>query len=132
MSDLGVREIFLDQERYIGGSKGKSRSCSEKNFGLFRRLGIAPPTTVNKSAGLLSLNFCLFIRYKGSVPTPRSAMPGVSPTLAAPTLCPVYHGIIMFCVLHNPKGHPNHPLHHMALVTCRAYLARFGIEPSVP
>ena len=41
---------------------------------------------------------------------PRPAMPGISPTLAAPTLCPVYHGITMFYVLHNPKGHPKSPL----------------------
>lgn len=106
--------------------------CNEKNFGLFRRLGIAPSTTVNKSTGLFSLNFCLFIRCEGSVPTPRAAMPWVSPTLAAPTLCPVYHGIVIFYFLHNPKGHPDHPFYHVALVTCRVYLTRFGIEPSAP
>ena len=83
--------------------------CSGRNFGLFRRLGIAPPTTVNKSAGLLSLNFCFFICREGSVPMPRVTMPRVSPTLAAPTLCPVYHGIIILCVLYNPKWHPKSP-----------------------
>ena len=36
-------------------------------------------------------------------------MPGVSPTLAAPTLCPVYHSIIMLYVLYNPKGHSKSP-----------------------
>jgi len=40
---------------------------------------------------------------------PRVTMPGVSPTLAAPTLCPVYHGIIILCVLYNPKWHPKSP-----------------------
>jgi len=99
MSDLGVREIFLE----------KSRSCSEKNFGLFRRLGIASPTIVNKSAGLLSLSLCFFICREGSVPMPTAAMPGVSPTLTAPTLRRVYHCIIMLCILYNPKEHPKSP-----------------------